>query len=252
MKQLAAVIVESRPVQNFALLCLSHMKQLPEGTDLLVYTTSSTKKVFREQFKKVPLNPIFKDYPEMINIPGGMYAVQGFAEMMQENKNLEPILHYCIFMTSVELWKELSIYDRVLTFQTDTGILRKGIEEFYKWDYVGAPCYNYLGEATIMNGGLSLRNPRIMEFICRYYGWDSDLPEMVELGRVSTASFFAEDIFFCTRLVKYRIGNYPDLEDSKKFSVESKFELGTFGYHKIDAYLSSDQIMQIRNQYKAK
>jgi hypothetical protein len=250
MKKLAAVIVESRPVQNFALICLSHMKQLPEGTDLVVYTIPSTKKVFKEQFNKVPLKPIFKNYPETIGIPNNLYGVGGFEELLKQNKNLEPILHYCIFMSSSGFWKELSLYQRVLTFQTDTGLLRKGIEEFFDWDYIGAPCYNYLNESTVMNGGLSLRNPRIMEYICRYYGWESDLEEMVQLGQVSTASFFAEDIFFCTRMIKYNIGNYPSLEVSKKFAVESKLELNTFGYHKIEAYLTPKEVSIIKNQYK--
>jgi len=250
MKKLAAVIVESRPVQNFALICLAHMKHLPEDTDLVIYTTPSTKKVFREQFNKVPLKPIFRNYPETIQIPGSLYNVPGFEDLLKENKNLEPILHFCIFTTSVGFWKELSLYDRVLIFHIDTGLLRKGIEEFYDWDYIGAPCYSYLNDSTIMNGGLSLRNPRIMEYICRYYGWESDLEEMVQLGQASSASFFAEDIFFCTRMIKYNIGNYPSLETSRKFSVESRFELKTLGYHKIEAYLKSEEIVKIKNQYK--
>ena len=252
MKQLAAVIVESRPLQNFATICLSHMKYLPDNTDLVIYTTDSTKKVFKEQFKKIPLKPIFRTYPDNVDIPSGMYSVQGFEDLIKQNKNLEPILHFCIFTTSENFWKELSSYYRVLIFQTDTAILKKGIESYYDWDYIGAPCYNYINEVSVLNGGLSLRNPRLMEFICRYYGWDSDLPEMVELGKYSSASFFAEDIFFCTRMIKYNIGNYPSLEVAKTFSMETQFELGTLGYHKIEDYLTPEQVEQIKNQYKAK
>jgi hypothetical protein len=51
-------------------------------------------------------------------------------------------------------------------------------------------------------------------------------------------------------MIKYNIGNYPSLEISKKFAVESKFELGTLGYHKIEAYLTTEQISNIKNQYK--
>jgi hypothetical protein len=250
MKNLAAIIVENRPLENFAANCILHMNMLPQSTDLIVYTSATTGKLFKEQFKKLYITPIFKEYPEQIPTPPSFNLVVGFKELLEQNVHLEPILHYCLFMTSVNLWKELSSYQRVLTFQTDTGLLRKGIEEFFDWDYVGAPCYNFLNELTIMNGGLSVRNPRMMEYICRYFRWETDLPEMIQLGQASSASFFAEDIFFCSRMIKYNIGNYPSLEISKKFAVESKFQLDTIGYHKIETYLTPEQVHTIKNQYK--
>lgn len=40
------------------------------------------------------------------------------------------------------------------------------------------------------------------------------------------------------------------LEVSKQFSCEAKFELGTLGYHRIDAYMSEEEVEQVKNQYK--
>ena len=149
-------------------------------------------------------------------------------------------------------WIELYEYDRIVTFHLDTAILREGIEEYLEWDWIGAPCYNWVGDKTIQNGALSIRNPRIMEYVCRVHGWETDLQDLIQAGQYSTASFFAEDIFFCVRMIKYRIGNYPPIEIAKKFSVESKFELGTLGYHKISTYMSPDECKKIIQQYNKK
>jgi hypothetical protein len=131
----------------------------------------------------------------------------------------------------------------------DTMILRKGIEEFLQYDYIGAPCYNYVKDQTIQNSGLSLRNPKIMEYISRVYGWKKDIQDMMVAGQYSSAWFFAEDIFYCTRMIKYGIGNYAPMEAAKRFSCEMKFELGTLGYHAIERYMTEDQIKQINEQY---
>jgi hypothetical protein len=132
----------------------------------------------------------------------------------------------------------------------DTVILRNGIEEFMEWDYVGAPCYNFFGDNTIQNGGLSLRNPHIMEYICRYYGWNVDLEDLITVGQYSTANFFAEDIFFSLRMIKHKVGNFAPMEVAKRFSVESKLEWGTFGGHRLEQYFEKDIVNGILNQYK--
>ena len=69
------------------------------------------------------------------------------------------------------------------------------------------------------------------------------------LFRSSSASFFAEDIFFCLRMIKYDVGLLAPIEISKKFSAECKFELETFGYHAIERYLSEDEQHKIKTQY---
>jgi uncharacterized ParB-like nuclease family protein len=89
-----------------------------------------------------------------------------------------------------------------------------------------------------------------MEYICRLYGWKTDIQDMMVVGQYSSASFFAEDIFFCLRLIKHNAGKLAPLDVSQRFSVESRFELGTLGCHRIDAYLTEDEQKQIKEQYK--
>jgi hypothetical protein len=250
---LAALIVENRKFPNFGQVCKEHLQYLPKDTKLIVFTDRTLSEEYKKQLGSVGISnfEIF-EYKTNYTIPSHFYSINGFSQMLDTNPHLVPLLNYCIFMTSTDLWKFLSSYFRVLTFQMDTSILRDGIEQFYDWDYIGAPCYSYVNDDTIMNGGLSLRNPRTMEYICRYYGWGSDINDMVQLGQSSTASFFAEDIFFSLRMIKYKIGKYPPLEISKLFSVESKFNLGSLGYHSIDKYLNEEEIKKIKIQYVKK
>lgn len=254
MEQLAAVIVEDRKFDNFGETCNNHLKFLPKDTKLFVFTSNELIKEYKKQLKSIGLinNVSFNSYTENLRIPNLFYKLNGFNDLLNGNDKIKNLLNYCLLLTSTDFWKLFNKFYRVLIFQMDTCILRKGIEQFYEWDYIGAPCRSFVNDHTLMNGGLSLRNPRTMEYICRYYGWDTDLNELLELGGASSASFFAEDIFFSLRMIKYNIGKYPPLEVSKLFSVESKFNWGSFGYHAPDRYLTTEELTQLKTQYTKK
>lgn len=138
---------------------------------------------------------------------------------------------YNRILTQKSFWRAC-IYDRVLIFQHDSGLLRNGIEEFLEWDYIGAWIKNIPG---CMNGGLSIRNPKAMYEVCMkfpYRGMELD-------GN--------EDIYFCNRLrqLGYKM---PDKETCNKFAVETEFALGSVGYHAINKYHKNYK--KILNQYE--
>lgn len=134
-------------------------------------------------------------------------------------------------------WEHFLDFDRVLMFQNDSGLLRTGIEEFYEYDFIGAPWFTHLPEyhPHCCNGGFSLRNPKVMFDISKKYHWGRN---------------FGEDMFFTRHLVDNKEGKLAPYEVAKKFSVEALFALGTLGYHKPWYYLSTSQWQQIQEQYK--
>jgi hypothetical protein len=249
MKQLAALIIEDRFFEDFGKICSEHMKHLPKDTDLFVYTSEENKEKYTEQLKKYKIKPTYLNYNQDQEVPTTIKYIPGLSQLL-EDKRMKSLFNMCMVMTTPEFWKDYFEYERVLIFQRDTAILRGGIDGFFEYDYVGAPCYNFVRDQTIQNGGLSLRNPRVMEYICRLYGWKTDIQDMMVVGQYSSASFFAEDIFFCLRLIKHNAGKLAPLDVSQRFSVESRFELGTLGYHRIDAYLTEDEQKQVKEQYK--
>ena len=250
MKQLAAFIIEDRFFEDFGQICSDHFKYLPTGTDLYVYTSEENIEKYTEQLQVHNLVATFLPYNKNQETPISIKYIPGLDQLLQDTR-MKSLFNMCMVMTTPEFWKDYFNYERVLVFQRDTALLKNGIKDFFKYDYVGAPCYNFVKDQTIQNGGLSLRNPRVMEYICRLYGWHTDLQDLMVVGQYSSASFFAEDIFFCLRMIKYNAGILAPIEASQKFSVESRFALGSLGYHRIETYLSEQEQVQIKEQYQS-
>ena len=144
--------------------------------------------------------------------------------------NYKTMKDYNALLTSPEFWESIE-YDSVLIFQHDSGLLREGIEEFLEWDYIGAWIKNIPG---CMNGGLSIRNPKVMYDICTKFPYQG----MAVDGN--------EDIYFCNRMreLGYKM---PDKETCNRFSVETEFAYGSLGYHAINKYHKNYKL--ILNQY---
>lgn len=140
---------------------------------------------------------------------------------------------YNRLLTSERLWKNLPA-DKVLIFQHDSMLLRDGIEEFLKWDYVGAP-WKFQDHGG--NGGLSIRDTRAMLEIVSNFTWDA------QQGN--------EDVWFCNKLKELRM-NLAPRDVCALFSCESIFQMGTLGYHQIESYLSEAECNLIKNQYHGK
>lgn len=207
MKQLCAVIVETRPIPDLDKIIKQHMKFLPKGTDLIIFCGDQTKhltKIFKKAY--------FYNVGEM--------SINKYNELL----------------TTPAFWSIFDGYKKVLIFQSDSMILRKGIEAFYPYDFVGAelPFPPFCG-----NGGFSLRTPAVMKRICTEY-------------QFVPAVYQNEDIYFCTiinRNPHLNLGKLAPVDICRKFSVESLFQLGAFGYHAIDKWLTVGECDAIRNQY---
>jgi hypothetical protein len=122
-------------------------------------------------------------------------------------------------------------YDKVLIFQTDSRLLREGIEEFLEWDYVGSP---WKFQEHGGNGGLSLRSVEIMKHIVNNYKFSPR----------------NEDALICNIMKDKNIGKLAPRDICSKFGVETIFQLGTLGCHAIDKWLTNDECKQVLNQYK--
>ena len=113
-----------------------------------------------------------------------------------------------------------------LIFQTDTMICPENkhlINDFIKYDYVGAPWSFGVG-----NGGLSLRKKS----------------KMLEIINNNIYNNENEDIFFTHNNTRM---NIPSLDDAKKFSVETIYNYNSFGVHKLWWYLDKKLINEKNN-----
>lgn len=114
---------------------------------------------------------------------------------------------YNELLTSRSFWQSLP--QHILLFQTDSFMLRTGIESFKKYDYIGAPwtrknlkCFSI--PKNIGNGGFSLRRrDKMLEIV------DS----------VEYEKGLAEDMYFAHGFNQVG-GNLPSIWIKKRFSVE--------------------------------
>lgn len=215
--KIAYILVETR-LKLIKLACDNHLKYLPNN-NLIIYTHP-------EHFEQVKKE--LKNYSNKIILKEACSGEGSQSCWTPHNFNQ--------LLTSKVFWDEYLEYNRVLIFQSDSEILKTGLEEFLEYDFIGAPWkindpyyFPYVG-----NGGLSIRNPKIMSKILSVNSWESNM---------------GEDLFFCRNMVNNNIGKLAPYDLAKKFSVESVFNLGTFGAHAIDKWFSKEKCKQIRKQY---
>jgi len=127
-------------------------------------------------------------------------------------KNFNKI-EYNQYIKSNEFWSLVN-GKKVLTFQLDTLLLRFGIDEFLKYDYIGAPWTKPKENKFIGNGGLSLRTRNVMLDISKNH--KEYEPRW-------------EDIFFVKWLTNKH--ELPEISDAMKFSVENLFHHNPMGVH---------------------
>ena len=202
------LLVEIRPQINIDLYVKQHMQFAP-GWDSVVVTSSRNAHV-----QSV--------CDHVLIIP------DNWANTYRRYQNL---------MCYPVIWKALLDlgYKTALCYQTDTRLLRTGVDLFTNWDWVGAPW----PEETLKdsggvgsNGGLSIRNIDYMHQVASQFKWAGE----------------GEDMFF----VKHMHGLGAKIAPTsvcEQFSCECFFKLGTLGCHAIQRYMTPTQIEQILTQY---
>lgn len=172
-------------------------------------------------------------------------------------KNLSPDMHNKLCMKR-SFWENIR-EEKVLIFQTDSFMLRSGVESFLDYDFVGAFTLNPYEQAPLdpnktgmtlgmFNGGFSLRTrlamidcidkidlEKIDEFR-KSKGRDS-LPTITYYGTI------AEDIYFvtaCSILGK----KLPTKQAACDFSTEALYTKTSVGLHGLDKRFFDFRLMQ--------
>ncbi len=77
------------------------------------------------------------------------------------------------FLTTPWLWEDLAPAEHILVFQSDSVLCSnsvRSVEDFFKYDLVGAPIAPELGQGY--NGGLSLRKRSTMLRVLGEFTWE--------------------------------------------------------------------------------
>jgi hypothetical protein len=130
------------------------------------------------------------------------------------------------YMESSDFWKKVK-GEKALIFQTDSLLLRSGIDEFLKYDYIGAPWRKPKENQWVGNGGLSLRTVKKMLEICK----NNEVIEQIW-----------EDIYF----VKHMNGEgVADIQTAMNFSMEDVFSPNPLGVHNPIRHIGPEQLKKV-------
>lgn len=115
------------------------------------------------------------------------------------------------------IWTEFENFDYVLICHLDAYIFKPELKFWCEkgYDYIGAPWFNQEWlewKPFVGNGGLSLRNPKIMKIIV-----DSDVITKNGLDK------FNED--FCFSFIVSKIGKVPNHVEAAKFAWEASLDI---------------------------
>jgi len=112
-----------------------------------------------------------------------------------------PGLEYNQLLKGSKFWKSIDS-ENILIFQTDSTLLKFGIDQFISYIYIGAPWIRFREGKIVGNGGLSFRKKS----------------KMIEISETHVNDEITmEDIYFCKYL---KDEDLPDIGIAKQFSVE--------------------------------
>jgi hypothetical protein len=166
----------------------------------------------------------------------------GFAIELRKIK-LSSVDAYSTLLCSDSFWEDLP--EHALIFQSDSFMLRSGIEPFLKYDYVGAPwkwAYELPNRQVFQgggNGGFSLRKTSKMREIIRAIPHERLYDHIMIKPRPK--ALMHEDLYF-TLAMKTLGCHLPDLETQKRFCVEAIFYEKPLAVHAVAKHLNVHQL----------
>ena len=143
---------------------------------------------------------------------------------------------YSRFLTTMDFWNLLS-GEKILIYQEDSIIFHNNIDEFLKYDFIGAPFPKKDNDTpnSVGNGGFSLRTKSIMELIIQTNSVENTMFEESTIQYMNdTGSYFPpEDIYFSKNMQDLKIGKVASWKDAYDFSSERIYNPNSFGGHKF-------------------
>jgi hypothetical protein len=192
-----SLLINGRVEKNTEFTIRNTIQKLGDGWGHLVYT--STKSL--------------QEMTELCNSISPLIEVYSIDPLTNRND-------YNNICLDEKFWKSLKI-EHVLVYQTDTIIFNKLDEDFFKYDYIGAPWEHHWMAIRdtidilikVGNGGLSLRNVDVMLSILK----DED-SIILKTAADPSLDKIPEDVFYSYYIKK--IGKIAPVEIAEKFSIE--------------------------------
>ena len=232
-KKYTAVIIEPRNHKALEFVLNNFMENLSDEWGFIIFHSNTNQTMVENITER--LFAKYKNKPKLINLK-------------VDSKDFT-IKEYSTLFYHENFYKYIPT-ETFLIFQTDSMILKENkdkIDNFFEYDYVGAPwpeTVRLLGEMQVGNGGLSLRKKSKMIELLKYKSIGIDNSQEKAFGK-----YIAEDQFFNGYLVKNVNIYKPSFIKAKEFSVECVYNENPFGIHKIWAHLKKNELNKLKYKY---
>jgi len=141
---------------------------------------------------------------------------------------------YSMYLTTLDFWNSL-VGEKILIYQEDTCIFKKNINDFLKWDYIGAPWHKEQNDTPngVGNGGFSLRTKQCMIDVINTISVEDTQLNSSTINYMYNVNLekAPEDVYFSLNMQRYNIGNVADWESASLFSSESIANKNSLGGH---------------------
>jgi Protein of unknown function (DUF5672) len=154
-----AVMIEDRPRKNLIPLILHFSSVLGPSWPIVIYTSSENLGIFSSSAALAR------------HLHSGIISIRILPSTVLFT-NSDSV---SAFFTKPWLWENLAPATYVLIFQSDSMLCAnaaRSVEDFFEYDFVGAPIAAHLGAG--MNGGLSLRKRETFLRILDEWDWETD------------------------------------------------------------------------------
>jgi hypothetical protein len=154
-----AVMIEDRPRKNLVALILHFNSVLGPSWPIVIYTSSENLGTFSSS---AALGR---------HLHSGIISIRILPSTVLFT-NSDSVSR---FLTKPWLWENLAPATHILMFQSDSMLCAnaaRSVEDFFEYDFVGAPIAPHLGAG--MNGGLSLRKRETFLRILDEWDWETD------------------------------------------------------------------------------
>jgi hypothetical protein len=137
-------------------------------------------------------------------------------------------------MASEEFWN-LFVGEKILIYQEDSIIFKSNINDFIRWDYIGAPWPKNQNDNLncVGNGGFSLRTKQCMIDVINKISIEDTQFESSTINYMlsSGMTIGPEDVYFSLNMIRYDIGKVADWDSAFNFSTESINNPNSLGGH---------------------
>jgi hypothetical protein len=220
----SVIIIDNRPNILSIISILFTMINLNSDWHCRVYTSSNALEYYEKYLGK---------FVDVIDV-----------ELLNQKFHIDI---YNKLLTSVDFWDSID-YEKVLIIQDDGILLRKGIDKFLQYDFMGSPWLEGPGNEYIKknvnsdmcgNGGFSLRTVSKMKDVV-----NNTTEEEKRILFYNNINNSPEDIFFSKNLKKMNNVKMPSSRDASFFGSEEILNIDSLGIHKVWCYHSPDSIKQ--------